>query len=84
MEDDEDNKPENKATARNRKAPTGPGKDDLMDLARRTGDMAVYGYYAKTMSSSSKIQLVLVNILEAFVLTFPRMFHSLVSFINDH
>ena len=51
----------------------GPTANDLMDLTRRTGDVAVYGYYLKSIGWKSAMLFIFSTVVVAFSLNFPRM-----------
>jgi ATP-binding cassette subfamily C (CFTR/MRP) protein 1 len=76
---DEDNSTEARKTDQKAAtvAPKGPTQDDLLDLTRRTGDIAVYKYYAKSIGWDYSIMFMAANIAFAFTYSFPREYPSI-------
>jgi ATP-binding cassette subfamily C (CFTR/MRP) protein 1 len=54
------------------KVKNGVKPDDEMDLTRRTGDMAVYKYYYKSIGPWISFLFVIITLVYCFVSNFPR------------
>ncbi|MGI4815732.1 MAG: ABC transporter transmembrane domain-containing protein, partial [Janthinobacterium lividum] len=54
------------------KGPKGPSEDDVMDLTRKTGDMAVYGYWLKSIGAPSAIMFLSFCAAYSFMVAFPQ------------
>ena len=46
--------------------------DDAMDLTRKTGDLAIYGYYLKSFGWFSALVFFGCSAFSSFTLSFPR------------
>lgn len=55
---------------------SGPAQTEAFDLTRKTGDMAVYSYYFKSIGWPSALSLLLFAAVTTFMMYFPRQYST--------